>query len=362
MVDWTRRDFLIGSGAALGALALLPELLAACGNTPATVSSGLWTNLADVAAKAKKEGTLVFYYIDPTNAKIFTDGFVKAYPWANVSTFSAGLPDMKTKWIAEDQAGVPRGDVMGTVPQFLQPLEAAKTIAAVDLPNDKLLLPGLNDVNHHLHPTFIVPQIVAYNRNISAPPPTDLFMLADPVYKNKIAMDNPSSGLTSGLVLASRRKLWGDTKWMQWLQGLKANNPFFASDPPTALAAVSRGERPIGIGTMASINGQPAGGPLAPVFYDNLVVTPLAEVINAKAPHPHMAALFLNWLQSTEGQNVVATTGFTPSTTVDSSNSLAKILPKGAQLLPVGGPTSLQDYYDNVDAYNKIFTSFWPAA
>jgi iron(III) transport system substrate-binding protein len=364
MAGLTRRDFLVQGGIALGAVVALPDLLTACGTPAVTTPSGLWTNLADVVAKAKQEGTLTYFYVDPVNGKKFTDGFVSDYPWAKISNFSAGLPDMKTKWITEFQANVGDADVMGTVGAFVGPLEQAKSLTAVALPNDGLLLPGLKDPGNFIHPMFIVPQILAYNKNLTQAPANDLFQLADPKYKNMLVMDNPSGGLSGGLILASRRKLWGEAKWMQWLEGLAANKPFFASDPAASMDAVTRGERPLGFGNGGPIlsEGLDKALPLVPVFYDDFLVTSLVSVVSAKAPHPHMAALFVNWTQSDNGQKVISATGFSPSTTADTPNSMAKLLPSGAKLLPSAGPTSLLDYFANTADYNQIFQKFWPAA
>ena len=67
--------------------------------------------------------------------------------------------------------------------------------------------------------------------------------------------------------------------------------------------------------------------------------------VTSKAQHPNMARLFLDYLTSEEGQQVVAEQGRTPLLDVDSPVSLSEITPTG---------TTFLDQADLVDRASRV--------
>jgi ABC-type Fe3+ transport system substrate-binding protein len=175
-----------------------------------------------------------------------------------------------------------------------------------------------------------------------------------------MAFDQPQNRGASALFLASHRKAWGDTKWMQWLQGLKANNILLTATGTAAYEAVLAGERSICNAGVDDFLAQKPGTPVASVYYFGCP-SYLTQLLKTNgAPHTNTADLFINWCVSPDGQLAIASdAGGThgPVLNIDSPASLGKLLPSGVQPATIADMT---DFYDNPDSYVQIWNTLWP--
>ena len=73
--------------------------------------------------------------------------------------------------------------------------------------------------------------------------------LADPKWRDKIVMPNPSNHATTIAWLRGLRQhvFKSDAEWMKFLQGLAANRPMFVASLGPTPAPIESGEKPIGI-------------------------------------------------------------------------------------------------------------------
>lgn len=359
----SRRDFLVQTGGVVGGAAILPFLLA-CGSSPSGSSaSSPGSDLASLEAAAKKEGGHIALYIfDAQEGQQWAQGyqsaqgFQSAYPWATVDVTGAPDKQMIAKYLTEFQAGQYVADVIHCVPTDITQLKAANSLATYNVPNDSLIRSDLRDSKGYVHNLYLSLYCLVYNSQLTSAPPADLFALADSKYKGQIAVDNPVHLAVAGPVFASRRALWGDSKWNQWLQGMKDNNLFFVTDAGASFNAVLQGERPIGLTSFKSIHNQPAGAPTKAVFYQNEYVSAYPAYISAKAPHPNTAKLFVNFMLSSQGQQVIVARGLTPSTSINSPLSLDQFLPSSSGKVV----TDSADFVADPTSYMKIFQQYWP--
>lgn len=74
--------------------------------------------------------------------------------------------------------------------------------------------------------------------------PDDLFGFTDPKWKGKIGWA-PTNGSFQAMVTAMR-KLWGEEKTKEWLQGIQTNEPKIYPNNTTTVAAVENGEVEVG--------------------------------------------------------------------------------------------------------------------
>ena len=101
------------------------------------------------------------------------------------------------------------------------------------------------------------------------------------------------------------------------------------------------------------------GSPLGIDFYNQdasgIVVTPTIGVVSSKAPHPAMAALFLNWLESpTGGQAGFVESGRSPVVQVPSAKA---VVPSTVKIAPLFD--SLGDYYTAPDSFTVAFKKYF---
>jgi iron(III) transport system substrate-binding protein len=314
------------------------------------------TNTSALEAAAKKEGTVTVYMVD-TWIPWVKKGFETTYPWANFQAFGGSVPNIKSKFLIEAQAGTRVGEVVFGFPSDIKDYQNAGAVAAVKVANDSQLPAAIQDPNSVYHASIVSPALMIYNTNLlkASDLPTDLFDLAQPIWKNKLAMDNPLHGSGSALFLASTRKDWGDDKWNQWLAGLKANNVLLTQDSGSAYAAVLRGDRPLCVGcAYSNYLLQKPGTPMA-ITQLPIAVSPFVMYIAAKAPHPNMAALFVNWmLGATEGQQALSDNGHLPAVPLTTPGALA--LPAGVPVVPLD---KVKDYLADSAPYVAIYGKYW---
>jgi iron(III) transport system substrate-binding protein len=335
---------------------------------PGLSGKGLWSSafaeaaptampLADLEAAAQKEGSLVFYSLGDFGD--WTDGFKKHYPWVKTETFASAPAEITNKVLTESATGAPTADVIMMPPARGRAIIDAGAVAQVRVEAESKLDPGLIDPEGYTHPfySFLIPLV--YNTNLGIQPPKDIFELADPKWKDKFALDRPQNLGVSSLFLASHRKVWGDDKWKQWLDGLKANNVFIAADATAAYEAVLRGERQIAADSLADVLAQAKGTPMAAFFYDGGVVRyPNNLWLMSKARHPNVGALFINWMLTEEGQRIIAAGGRTPVLDIDTDVTESKLLPPGATVFD---PANVADYFANPADYEAVWEQYWPA-
>ena len=314
----------------------------------------MWSDEASLVAAAQKEGA-VNVYEAPEFASFLVSGFEKAYPWAKVNATGLEPAAASAKWATEVSAGVHNVDVgsiyITQVKQFID----QGAVAAVQLPNDAKVDKPLQDPNHQFHSVISFPYVLLYNTKLLPNGgPKDLKDLTDPQWAGKLVLDNPALGGPGGLTMAAMKQPLG-SGWEDWLKSLKATAPELTDSSSASYDAVVRGDRPLCICGFHDYIGQPAGTPVGVDYYnqDSTGVVPqvIAQEVAATAPHPAMAALWINWVMSTDGQAAVAASGRTP-VVADVPNAAKVSVPAG---IKVAALSELADYLADPTPYNTTF-------
>jgi ABC-type Fe3+ transport system substrate-binding protein len=312
--------------------------------------------LADLEAAARKEGKVVAYLND--DFKSWQDGFKAKYPGIEVEVFVAPTAELINKLVTESVAGAPTADVIMSPNTQRKTLGDAGLIAPTRLDSETKIGEGFLDPEGFYHPVYVLLIPMLYNTNSTKDFPHDIYELADPKWKDKIAFDRPQNLTIAANFLASRRGEWGDDKWKKWLDGLVANNVFLTADATSAYEAVLRGERPLGIGTLNDVLAQKPGTPVAAGFYDGGVVPFFQNLwAGAKGSGPNAGKLFINYVLSEEGQRLVAADGRSPVLDIDTPVAVSKLLPAGAK---VYAASNLNDFFGNVQTYSELYDQLWP--
>ena len=129
--------------------------------------------------------------------------------------------------------------------------------------------------------------------------------LADPKWKDKIVMADPSIHPTTiSWVVALREHIFNnnDAEWRQFLRGLAANNPMFVASFSPTPAPIASGEKPIGI-SMPKYIVTNAPAPLDWARIEPIMGSPRAMGISVKSPNPVAARRFVDyWLSAGAGK------------------------------------------------------------
>lgn len=133
--------------------------------------------------------------------------------------------------------------------------------------------------------------------------------LADPKWKDKIVMANPSNhASTIGWLVGLKEKVFqSEDEWMQFLKGLAANKPMFVASFGPTPAPVESGEKLVAI-SMPKYIVTKAPAPLAwgPLSGQPLLGSPRAIALTAKPPHPEAAKVFLDYWLGQEAMGILA--------------------------------------------------------
>ncbi|MCL2480384.1 MAG: extracellular solute-binding protein [Spirochaetaceae bacterium] len=149
-----------------------------------------------------------------------------------------------------------------------------------------------------------------YNKNLVKPEdvPKAYKDLADPKWKNKIVMADPSIHPTTiSWLVALKQNVFNndDAQWRDFLKGLAANNPMFVASFGPTPAPIASGEKAIGI-SMPKYIVTNAPAPLDWARIEPLMGSPRAMGISAKAPHPNAAKKFVDYWLSKDAATILA--------------------------------------------------------
>jgi iron(III) transport system substrate-binding protein len=149
-----------------------------------------------------------------------------------------------------------------------------------------------------------------YNKELVKPAdvPKRYQDLADPKWKNKIVMADPSIHPTTiSWLVALRENVFNnnEAEWRQFLKGLAANAPMFVASFGPTPAPIASGEKAIGI-SMPKYIITNAPAPLDWARIEPVMGSPRALGISAKAPHPTAARKFVDYWLSQDAARILA--------------------------------------------------------
>jgi iron(III) transport system substrate-binding protein len=149
-----------------------------------------------------------------------------------------------------------------------------------------------------------------YNKELvkAADAPKRYADLADPKWRDKIVMADPSTHATTiaWLVGLKEKVFKTEAEWMAFVKGLAANKPMFVASFGPTPAPIESGEKLIGI-SMPKYIVTKAPAPLDWARVEEpLLGTPRAMALVAKAKHPNAAKLFMDWWLSQEAMGMLA--------------------------------------------------------
>ncbi|MFQ5683640.1 MAG: ABC transporter substrate-binding protein [Candidatus Binatia bacterium] len=301
---------------------------------------------------AKKEGSLTYWTtMTLSQSKQVVDKFHKKYPFIKTELYRTGGGPLLNKILTEDRAGRHEWDVVSGRGELFLPLMKKKLLAPYRSPEASHLPTDLADKNGYWAAYYANPYALGYNTRMvkKTDVPRTYDDLLDPRWKGgKISIDNEAFGLLSGLI-----KAWGKEKAVAYFKKLAAQNPVPMRGNTARVQLVMAGEFPLVIAYAPTIQrATTLGAPIDWVPLEPVPVQVNPMMLGAKAPHPNVAKLFLDFVLSQEGQQQLV--GF------QRIPARQDIKPKPARLFHgykriVETPDSYTNFSETVKLYQKIF-------
>jgi iron(III) transport system substrate-binding protein len=262
-----------------------------------------------LAEKAKAEGEVAFYsslqaqQIDP-----FIRVFQKRYPFIKVNPYRVSGNRQVIKIQTEMNAGNHLFDVTnGSAEQAA----AIKKIGAIDpylSPQRDFYNAPNKDKDGYFTSLYVIPMVLGYNTNLvkRQDAPRSYEDLLQPKWKSNMFLDDEAYEWFAVLL-----KHMGREKGLQYMRNLAKQDLRMVRGRTAQSQLLSAGERPLALvlsgHTVLDLKAR--GAPVEHVILDPYFAQANKLMMSRHAPHPHAAALFIDWSLSEEGQSMITTFG-----------------------------------------------------
>lgn len=262
---------------------------------------------------ARREGALLYYSISAAElAGAYTKGFMNRYPFIKADFYRGSGNQLVVRTMMEHRLGKLDADVISVGTENVMALKRAGVWARYRSPEAQFYPPEQLDKESQFHADSLGLATIAYNTQLvkkdEAPKGYD--DLLDPKWKGSLTMDlEPERSLIVWLTA------WGEPKTREFVQKLLANGTTIRRGHTLQAQLLCAGEFKIAVEIYpdAVLRMKQKGCPANIVFPNPTPGLAGGNYgINANAPHPHAAALFIDFALSAEGAKILASTGRIP--------------------------------------------------
>ena len=254
---------------------------------------------------AKKEGEVIWYTsMTFDQSKPVADAFEKKFPFIKVTLFRSGGGALMNKVLTEARAGRYAFDVVGGRGEMIQAFKEKNMLASYKSPETSMIDPDLFDKEGYWYVYYVVPTTLGYNTKLvkKEEVPMTYEALLEPKWKSgKISMDNEAYLILQGLISA-----WGREKAVNYMKKLAAQDPVLTRGNTERVTFTGAGQYPLVIAYAHALEREKfKGAPIDWIALEPAVTEIDPLMIGSKAPHPNAARIFLDFLLSKEGQEML---------------------------------------------------------
>src|SRR5580765_2812166 len=266
----------------------------------------------DVLEKeARKEGELVWYAAMANDrAGELIKAFEGKYPFVKIRFQPGGAGRQLEQLLVEHRTKKQRADIINTRRSYVGVMAKAGAVARYRTPLRASLRDGFTDKEGFVNGIYAQPRVFLFNTRMVArdKAPQSFEDLLDGRWKDKLGMDT-----TDYDWLASLIDYYGRGKALELAGKLSKQQINFRRGPTLLAQLAVAGEFPIVIDAFPEeiMQMKSAKAPADFIFTEPFVAvkTPTTVSIASGAPHPHAAALFVDFLLSKPGQDLMAGQG-----------------------------------------------------
>jgi len=279
-------------------LSLLMVLLMA-----AELASAQSTPTTERVEAAKREGKLVWYTsmaID--TSKPLLDAFLKEHPFIKADLVRAGEEQLLNRMLTETRAGRWLFDVISS--SGIQVLALKNFLTPYASPETHAYSSELKDSQSRWTAVYNNNLTLAYNTKMVSEKdaPKNYADLLDPKWKGKILMDSTDHDWYGTLV-----GVWGREAARRYMERLAQQGPAWRRGHGLLAQLIAAGEAPLGWAYSFRVERMKTEG--APIEWSNSfdpIVTTINGVgLSAKASNPNASRLFIDFILSKKGQEMI---------------------------------------------------------
>ncbi|MFM9942508.1 MAG: ABC transporter substrate-binding protein [Hyphomicrobiaceae bacterium] len=265
---------------------------------------------AEVEAAAKKEAKLTLYHnIRPAGIEEILKKFRAKYPEIQTEQIRLGSGPLNERFRTEFAANRHIADVVITYADSDFMKEVPNWFAKWQPPELKGNFPASVNTSDQLYAIMQVREAIIWNKNLvkDADAPKEWADLMDPKWKGKVALNTPWRSISVQQMFA----YWEKIGIKDAAEKFKANDVRFFEGSSGIIQAVVRGDAAVAHITDIPLNGMLADGAPIGFTYPKSGTTTSDSIagVAAKAPHPNVGRVFVNWLMTKEGQALLVDQG-----------------------------------------------------
>ena len=261
---------------------------------------------AALVKEAKNEKTVVWYApMNREDLRQFTSGFEAEYPFLKVEVLTSGPQSLLNRILTEHRAGKYNYDTLNIRSSALYTLKKADAIIRYDSPYRRGLRAGFYDKEGYFNGIWASLLVYLFNtKQVSrAQAPKSIDDLLQPQWKGKLGMDQDADDWLAALL-----DFYGDEKGKQIARSLGNQNLNIRKGRTLVSQLVAAGEFPVQIDAHhhEAVSLRQSGAPIDYIFPEPFVPVKAvsAFVMSSQPPHPHAAALLVDFMLSKKGQEL----------------------------------------------------------
>jgi iron(III) transport system substrate-binding protein len=302
---------------------------------------------AEVRERAEAEGKLMFYAaFNANDSKTLTDGFKQLYPKIDAVFYRATDAQLMERILTESRAGQNLWDVVMTTSFYGHNLKKRGVLAPYDSPERKYYRDGYKDPQATWTSIYTNYAAFGYNTRSVAKTavPKSFADLLRPEWKGNIGIDSRAYEWFGTMV-----KAMGDEKGIAYMREL-AKQVQLRNGRNLLAQLVAAGEFKGGLTAYSQTfeTLKPAGAPVDWIYLNPVFANIHPVGISAKAPHPNAARLFVDFVLSKRGQELIRGMSRIPDR-IDTPPDHARLM---EGIKPVFAPTEVLEEFER---YAKIF-------
>lgn len=262
----------------------------------------------DILDGARREGQLVFYSGIPIrDAQAILSALERKYPYIKTTFYRATGAALVSRIQTEQRAGTHIWDAMNSTGFEPYALLEQGYFAKYDSPERKVFPDGHKDSEGFWATMYTTPMIASYNTRLvsSGDLPKEYFDLLNPKWKSRLGLDSSDFEWYANL-----RKAWGAEKAQKFLAGLRTQDIRLVQGRALLTELLSGGEVAILVNNFLqnAIEAKRKGSPVEMLALDPVISAAGLLGINRLAPHPNAGRLFVDFVLSKEGQELIVKT------------------------------------------------------
>ncbi len=250
---------------------------------------------------AKKEGKVVVYSFTAVDQlRPMLEEFQKRYPFIKADQYRANATGVFNKFTTEVRAGQTLADVIDISAGETYTLRQMGLIDLYFSPNREGIAKDFMDEKGYwtAHYHFVIAQGFNTQHIKPAEAPRSYEELINPKWKGRISLDPADQDLFGALLL-----YWGKEKALTYFRNLAKLEPRMVTGHTQQANLVGAGEIQMApwLYGYRPLQLKDQGAPVEVLLLEPVLTNPAYLLLTKNSPHPHAAALFIDWALWGEG-------------------------------------------------------------